>query len=469
MAYRLKEIKFKERPCHILLQNENGPCPLLAAANVLLLKDSITLPSNCIGAGVITIDELLNVLAEKILTNKTGSDHHIQEVMDLFPTLQFGMDVNPKFTDGPTGVEYTPGLDAFDLLHMEMVHGWLLDPQSPEFCLVEGRTYNQLINAVIEGNDAGSTLEQNPNAPNHEELSTKANEGTIIHHFLESSGHQLTQYGLTVLHEYLKDDQMAVFFRNNHFNSLIKHQGHLYLLITDIGYASVGNIVWEKLDVIDGDTEYVNQEFQAPPPMQHHEVAHTATGEQLIANDLQSQADYQLALQLSQETTSTPTTTTNNSSSQPAAAASPPPLVASPPPAATTAPIPIPTTTTTTNATTSATPTPDTAPTPAPTPPARISFNGQEVAVAVPTDPTLLSEEERDRMVALQLQQQEEKAESMRRQQQEANSHSLALQLQREEDLRQQQQSSASAQAQAASNANARRKAKGKDGDCVIM
>jgi len=303
MAYRLKEIKFQERPCHILLQNENGPCPLLAAANVLLLKDSIKLPSNCIGAGVVTIDELVNVLAEKILINKTGSDHHIQEVMNLFPTLQFGMDVNPKFTEGPTGVEYTSGLDAFDLLHMEMVHGWLLDPQSPEFSLIGGKTYNELINAVIEGNDAASTLEEDPNAPNHEELSTKANEGTIIHQFLESSGHQLTQYGLTVLHEYVKENQMAVFFRNNHFNSLIKHEGHLYLLVTDIGYASVGNIVWEKLDVIDGDTEYVTQEFKAPPPMQHHEVANTATGEQLVANSLQSQADYQLALQLSQETT----------------------------------------------------------------------------------------------------------------------------------------------------------------------
>ncbi|KAL3936046.1 MAG: hypothetical protein SGBAC_008559, partial [Bacillariaceae sp.] len=300
MAYRLKEITFKERPCHILLQNENGPCPLLAAANILLLKDSITLPSNCIGAGVITIDQLLNVLAEKILTNKTGSDHHIQEVMNLFPTLQFGMDVNPKFTQGPTGVEYTPGLDAFDLLHMEMVHGWLVDPESPESSLLERKTYNELVNAVIEGNDASSTLEQNPNSEHQNELSLKANEGAIIHTFLESSGHQLTQYGLHRLHEYLKDDQMAVFFRNNHFNSLIKLEGQLYLLVTDIGYAS-HDIVWEKLDVIDGDTEFVTQDFQAPPPVaSHHEASHTrnaANGEQvLLPNDLQSQADYQLAL-----------------------------------------------------------------------------------------------------------------------------------------------------------------------------
>ena len=45
-----------------------------------------------------TIEELTNLLAEKILINSnstTGSsDYHINEVMKIFPNLQFGMDVN---------------------------------------------------------------------------------------------------------------------------------------------------------------------------------------------------------------------------------------------------------------------------------------------------------------------------------------------------------------------------------------
>ena len=44
-----------------------------------------------------TIEELTNILAEKILTNNhgtAGSDHHINEVMKIFPNLQFGMDLN---------------------------------------------------------------------------------------------------------------------------------------------------------------------------------------------------------------------------------------------------------------------------------------------------------------------------------------------------------------------------------------
>ncbi|KAL3925567.1 MAG: hypothetical protein SGILL_000318 [Bacillariaceae sp.] len=280
----------------ILLQNENGPCPLLAAANVLLLRQAITLPSNCKAAGVITIEELTNLLAEKILTNHhgtEGSDHHINEVMKIFPNLQYGMDVNPKFTGGPTAVEYTLELNAFDLLSTELVHGWLLDPDAQEHEWVADNSYNQLVNVVIQGNDASAALQKNPRCINHDELASIASKGTIIHHFLERSSSQLTQYGLQVLHEYLNEGKMAIFFRNNHYNTLTKHEGHLFLLVTDFGYADVSSVVWEKLDVIDGDTEYVNGDFKVPPPVEHHASA-AATG-------LQANSDYQLALQLSRE------------------------------------------------------------------------------------------------------------------------------------------------------------------------
>lgn len=255
---------------------------------------------------MVTIDQLVNILAEKILANQTGgsaADHHVQEVLTIFPSLQFGMDVNPKFTAGPTGIEYTIHLNAFDLLHVEMVHGWLLEPDAEEYDLIGSKTYNQLINSVIEGNDASSSLaanERNPSStlPNVDELSTKATTGLIINNFLERSSHQLTQFGLTVLHEYLNDGQLMVFFRNNHFNTLTKHNGLLYLLITDYGYANVSTVVWEKFDMLNGDTEYVNGKFEVPPPIQQH-VGDTISGQH--PTDVQSQVDYQLALQLSQE------------------------------------------------------------------------------------------------------------------------------------------------------------------------
>ncbi|MGK3739707.1 MAG: hypothetical protein ACI8RD_013199 [Bacillariaceae sp.] len=210
-------------------------------------------------------------------------------------------------------------LNAFDLLHVELVHGWLLESDAQEYEWVGDKTYNQLVNVVIEGNDASTKLQQKSQGEeDYDELSNQATRGTVVRNFLDRSAHQLTQYGLTVLHEHVKEGDMKIFFRNNHYNTLTKFKDNLYLLVTDFGYANVRSVIWEKLDVIDGDTEYVNGEFQVLAASTHH-VDEAATGEQLVANNMQSQADYQLALQLSREsttdtdtTTTTTTTTTTN-------------------------------------------------------------------------------------------------------------------------------------------------------------
>ena len=86
------------------------------------------------------------------------------------------------------------------------------------------------------------------------------------------------------------------------FATITKHSGVLYLLVTDLGYANVSDIVWEKLDVIDGDTEYVNHAFAKPPPQtQLLPTGPVLSPEQLIAQQGQSEVDFQLALQLSQQ------------------------------------------------------------------------------------------------------------------------------------------------------------------------
>jgi hypothetical protein len=392
-----------------LLQNENGPCPLLAAANCLLLKGSISLPSNIIGAGVVRIDQLVNVLAERILANATGSDQHNHEVLTDFPNLQYGLDVNPKFTSGPTGVEYTMQLNAFDLLHVELVHGWLLEPEAEEYDLIHNQTYNQLVNIVIQGNDASTLLQLNPNADTRDELATQATKGSIIHQFLERSSHQLTQYGLTVLHEYLKDGQMFVFFRNNHFNTLTKHDGLLYLLVTDFGYADVASVVWEKLDVIDGDTEYVTEDFKPPASMGFHPVSSAATGNQLLDNSMQSQADYQLALQLSREHACVPMTPQQDPMMEAARRAS---LLEQANNGGTTTALP----------------------------PAAAAPNAAggipTVAVGIPAEPP--SQEQRDLMLAMQIQRQEQTDRGQQRVETES-SRQLARAMQKREKKKEQQ------------------------------
>lgn len=91
---------------------------------------------------------------------QSGASFHLNELLTIFPTLQDGMDVNPKFTQGVTGVEYTSNLTAFELLRIELVHGWLLDPQDVDMIQrVGGRTYNELIEILIGGKEATATLD----------------------------------------------------------------------------------------------------------------------------------------------------------------------------------------------------------------------------------------------------------------------------------------------------------------------
>lgn len=46
----------------------------------------------------------------------------------------------------------------------------------------------------------------------------------VAEQFLESSASQLTYHGLCELCTQLKEDELAVLFRNNHFNTLYRHK-----------------------------------------------------------------------------------------------------------------------------------------------------------------------------------------------------------------------------------------------------
>jgi len=440
-AHRIKSISFLGSPRHILLQNKNGPCPLLAAANALLLRGTITLPGRCISAGEIGIDDVINLLAERAVaktgehcalaavtatteaaaaaatSSSTGADgdenqggdesktpaamvpvsheglaadvappasaeapsspepappvppkepdlspraaaaihaqHHLHEVLSLFPSLQYGLDVNPKFTSGPTGIEYTSSLTCFDLLSVELIHGWLLDPQDVETVSVIGdKTYNELVELVIQGNEAGEEVEKlgkmiaakedfgaeialplvtgntaasesngeggpppaicsNHSPPHqmsieelrerHREKSSAAHEGHVVNSFLTSTSTQLTYHGLAELHNHLPNHSLCVFFRNNHFATLTKEDDALFLLVTDLGYANVPEVVWEKLDAIDGATTLFDEYFAVPEPRASMgaTAGPTLSSEESAGQGGQVDADHQLALQLS--------------------------------------------------------------------------------------------------------------------------------------------------------------------------
>lgn len=58
----------------------------------------------------------------------------------------------------------------------------------------------------------------------------------VVQDFLDNSSSQLTYHGLASLREGLRPNELAVFFRNNHFNTIFLHKGVVHILVTDQGY-----------------------------------------------------------------------------------------------------------------------------------------------------------------------------------------------------------------------------------------
>eukprot|EP01135_Chromosphaera_perkinsii_P008486 Nk52_evm54s1360 gene=Nk52_evmTU54s1360 len=279
----------------IVTQNENGPCPLIAIVNVLLLRGQLKLSDN---ADCVSFDYLLQLVTDRILSVqgregnseefKLNLERNIEDAFAILPKLNRGLDVNVKFT-GIADFEYTTEFIIFDILDIDMYHGWIIDKDAPETAKAVGKlSYNQLVEKIINAQtvrrssldaEAGVSTETN------EGSNKLIQEGLLCADFLEKTASQLTFPGLYELNAAIKEGQLAVLFRNNHFSTLYKTDGRLFLLLTDYGFLREP-VVWEVLDNIDGDGDFVDGEFKL---VNLKEPQPTEDADYLLALSLQEQ------------------------------------------------------------------------------------------------------------------------------------------------------------------------------------
>ncbi|XP_019745791.1 ubiquitin carboxyl-terminal hydrolase MINDY-1-like [Hippocampus comes] len=259
--YLVKWITWKKKKTPIITQSDNGPCPLLAIMNILFLRWKAKLPAQ---TEVVTTEDLMAHLGECVLSvtprQKTDGmelnfQQNMSDAMAVLPKLSTGLDVNVRFS-AVTDFEYTPECIVFDLLDIPLYHGWLVDPQSPEMVAAVGKlSYNQLVEKIIDYK--------------HSADSTQVAEGLVAEHFLETTATQLSYHGLCELNAAAKEGEMCVFFRNNHFSTMIKHKGHLYLLVTDQGFLREEGLVWESLHNVEGDGNFLDHLEKEEDPHYH--------------------------------------------------------------------------------------------------------------------------------------------------------------------------------------------------------
>jgi MINDY deubiquitinase len=207
ITFSTKIVNFRGGRKRIVLQNQNGPCPLLAIVNGLILQDKLQLPS---GASDVDSSRLQHQLVGHIVDSQTNTTanlrHQIDETIQLVMRGRFveGMDVNPKFSSC-SAFEYTQEvcdslaailcqvyslvliknienlitlhcitplhsyvaeaapdrmqLAVFDLCGVQLLHGWIVDPDAdPGMEKLYNMSYNSATLAVVGRLDEDSGL-----------------------------------------------------------------------------------------------------------------------------------------------------------------------------------------------------------------------------------------------------------------------------------------------------------------------
>ncbi|KAK9353133.1 hypothetical protein V1523DRAFT_411881 [Lipomyces doorenjongii] len=327
-VFKVKSVKWYDpygqtRESPIVLQNENGPCPLLALVNTLILSTppGQDTPLSRISTTRTEINALylLELLGDLLLSSNVAEITDVNNVLSLLPSLHTGLNINPRF-DGT--FQESEELALFRAFEVDLVHGWVSNPDDSYIhnALMKATSYEGSQSILVSMSELSTKLDKGESLTANELLTMEY--GRIIEHFLQQTATQLTTFGLSFLSELLLPGSFAVFFRNDHFSTVYRHPDsrQIFMLVTDAGFSSHKNIVWESLNDVTGSSSlffngvFIPSEFgdaeadkkdQAPQiDVDSQDVSRATTvpfashdGDYALAIELQMKEDRELALQ----------------------------------------------------------------------------------------------------------------------------------------------------------------------------
>ncbi|KAH9838654.1 uncharacterized protein C8Q71DRAFT_752338 [Rhodofomes roseus] len=332
----LKEISFRPSPdteprtLKIITQNYNGPCSFIAICNILLLRCQIEIQPP--ERATVSYDYLARLLGEHLLTATSGED--TSAALSVMPATRKGMDLNPLFTGATAFRPAGEGgeLKLFEHAGIELVHGWLADPESPEHkILSRTQDYDTSVNLIVEadhltkgrllasegappepeaGGSSSSDSSGSYDALTHDERQ-KVQDAIIIRDFIDKTQSQLTYHGLFTLASTVEPGQLVALFRNSHLSVLYKPHGSdggLYTLVTDQVFLYEASVVWERLEDVEGSmSSFADSDFIRSSPAGGDYAGHTAESAlaaletETAALTLEERGDAELARQLQAE------------------------------------------------------------------------------------------------------------------------------------------------------------------------
>lgn len=290
--YPIKHIRWFDantrqiRESPILTQNINGPCPLLALVNALVLSTPAGLKTDFVETlrtrEQVSLGLLVDAVIEELLSGRRGTElGDVNELYKFLIGLQTGMNVNPLFVQDsaenddfltqalsaarPGGFENTRDMRLYSTFNVPLIHGWLPEPGSEAYIAFErvAKTYDTAQLIQFQEEELERKLQEGGLNPDEQRLFTDIH---AIKDFLGRWPTQLSDYGLRNMQQAIKPGEVGILFRNDHFSTLYKnpHTDELMTLVTDQGYSSHEEIVWESLvDVSGRGNELYSGDFRA--------------------------------------------------------------------------------------------------------------------------------------------------------------------------------------------------------------
>ncbi|KAL4773405.1 hypothetical protein BDW60DRAFT_185031 [Aspergillus nidulans var. acristatus] len=270
-TYSIRHISWKDstgtlRDSPVLIQNQNGPCPLLALVNALILRAAGQDSQPPIVRALRSREQIsLGLLIEALfdeLTTRLGPDDELPDIEALsrfLTMLHAGMNVNPRLTLEPNSVTgtflETEDIKLYSTFGVSLVHGWLASP-STEACAALGRMgqYHEDIQLLPFRKQELEDRAMQGTVLSPEEERTMADIQAIQHFTDFENATQLSAFGLEQLSRTLQPGSFSILFRNDHFSTLYKHPQlqRLFTLVTDAGYSNHAEVVWESLVDVNG-------------------------------------------------------------------------------------------------------------------------------------------------------------------------------------------------------------------------
>ncbi|KAK0670000.1 hypothetical protein QBC41DRAFT_222629 [Cercophora samala] len=306
-TYHIKNINWFDvtagknpRSTPILVQNANGPCPLVALVNALTL----TTPADKNTALVETLKTreqvslglLLDAVFDELMSERRlDPDVPLPDITELYSFLQglhTGMNVNPRFipTESilqsfkrtslthihpsqrgemsiPGTFEHTKEMTLYSTFSIPLIHGWLPRPDEIVYQSFarQAASYEDVQNLLFREEELDEKLSSSHHQGLTEEEQQLYQDILSIKSFLSDSATQLTSFGLDVIKTSMKPGSVAILFRNDHFTTLYRHPQtfDLLTLVTDAGYAGHAEVVWESLVDVTGErAEFFSGDFR---------------------------------------------------------------------------------------------------------------------------------------------------------------------------------------------------------------